>query len=344
MFEKKKLNDKIFIGVVENVYDEERKGRIQVRVQTVFNQIELEHIPWAEPQRNLDGKSFCVPAVGKIVNVVFVNGNVYEPQYIYSENYNTNLLQKLNDMDDAEYENFVALLMDHRTQIYSDDTGICLDYSQNRIMIGATDIDIHLKDNDQLLHLGHEDADQSAMLGDHFLEWMDGFMETLLQPSSLIGNIGAPVLKPTVDSEIMKYQLLRETFISDHVKIVDDNMNLAVDYDSSRFTSPAQDDITMLNDDRILESDLVDEDAKKAVKERRDADVDEMVENESNPDDVDEPDDKNIIEDDPTDDPDWEETENSINEGSGNQNIEEALKTKATPREIEDDEESNSCK
>ena len=340
MFEKRDLTNKIFIGVVENVYDEERKGRIQVRVQTVFNQIDLEHIPWAEPNRNLDGKSFCVPAVGKIVNVIFHNGNVYEPQYIYSENYNTNLQQKLNDMEDAEYENFVALLMDHRTQTYSDDTGICLDYSNNRVMVGAKNIDLHLKDNDQLLNLGHEDADQSAVLGDHFMEWMDGFMQTLLTPSSLIGNFGAPILKPTVDAEIMKYQALRETFLSDHVKIVDDFMNLSGSYDTDRYESPAQDDTTLLNDDHILDSVLVDEEVQKTILERRENDIDEQLANEPNPEDQASPDEEDVIDD---DSPDWSDAENTVKEGDGNQNIETALNTQATPKEIEDDSENGSC-
>ena len=34
-----------------------------------------------------------------------------------------------------EYKNFVALLFDHRTQIYSDDTELRLDYLYNNIKI-----------------------------------------------------------------------------------------------------------------------------------------------------------------------------------------------------------------
>jgi len=122
------LKNKIFVGFVEDNLDEKRKGRVKVRVQGVFNDIEADHIPWASPFRSLDGKSFSVPAVGKIVNVVFPQGNLYEPEYIYSENYNINLQDKLDDMSDKEYKNFVALLFDHKTQIYSDDTNLRLDY------------------------------------------------------------------------------------------------------------------------------------------------------------------------------------------------------------------------
>jgi len=336
MFKKTDLNNKIFIGVVENVYDEERKGRIQVRVQSLFNNIPSEHIPWAEPQRSLDGKKFSVPAVGKIVNIIFNNGNIYEPQYIYSENYNGNLQDKLNEMSDEEYENFNALLFDHRTQIYSDDTGICLDFSNNRINVNHTDIDIHLKDNDQLLHLGHEMADQSAMLGDHFLEWFDGFMQTLLNPSSLIGNIGAPVLKPQVDSEIMKYQLLRQSFLSEHVKVVDNYNCLKTNYDSERFSAPAQDDVTLLNDDKILKSVLVDDEIQKKIMEKRERDVDELIENEQNPNDIQQPDELNVLPEEP-DDQDWEDSGNELKVNEA-KSIKESLATQA---EIDEDDDEN---
>jgi len=270
MFKKQDLTNKIYIGVVENVYDETRKGRIQVRVQTVFNDIPLEHIPWAEPQRSLDGRTFSVPAIGKIVNVIFVNGNIYEPQYIFSENYNNNLQQKLNDMTDEEYENFAALLMDHRTQIYSDDENLRLDYKFNQLSIHNDGINVHLKDNNQELHVGHNNADQSAMLGDHFLEWMDSFMQTLLTPTSLVGNNGAPILKPQLDAEIMKYQALRQTFISQHVKVVDNGM--CMDIGENRKNSPAMDDLTELNGEKILNSKLIDDTVKKSMKEKRDRD------------------------------------------------------------------------
>ena len=103
-FEKKdesyySLLNKLFVGVVEDNKDDKRKGRVRVRVQGVFNDIQLDHIPWASPFRSLDGKSFCVPAIGKIVNVLFNGGDIYDPQYIYSENYNINLQNKLNNLN-----------------------------------------------------------------------------------------------------------------------------------------------------------------------------------------------------------------------------------------------------
>jgi len=330
-FKKKDLTNKVFIGVVENVYDETKKGRVQVRVQSVFNKIPLEHIPWAEPQRSLDGKSFRVPAIGKIVNVVFNNGNIYEPMYIYSENNNKNLQDKLNDMDNEEYEKFIALIFDHRTQIYSDDTGICLDYSNNRININHENIDIHLKDNDQILHLGHEYSDQSAVLGDNFMAWFDQFMNAMFPPTAFVGNMGVPILKPNVDAQITSYFNLRDTFLSNSVKIVNNDSCINTRYDSKRNSAPIQDDLTTLNKDKILESKLVDEEVKKKIKEKRERDVDELIENEQNPNSAQQPESENII----NDAEEWADNENTLDIDT-ELNIKDALNTKV--EDIGDDD------
>jgi hypothetical protein len=40
----------------------------------------------------------------------------------------------------------------------------------------------------------------------------------------LVGNLSAPILKPQIDATIAKYFALRKTFLSQHVKIVDNGM------------------------------------------------------------------------------------------------------------------------
>jgi len=279
------LKNKIFVGLVEENIDEKRKGRCRVRVQGVFNNIELEHIPWASPFRTLDGKGFCVPAIGKIVNVIFPQGNLYEPQYIYSENYNINLQNKLDSLEDEEYMNFVALLLDDRTQIYSDDTNLRLDYYFNQLSIHNKGINVHLKDNDQELHLGHDYADQSAVLGDHWMIWFDKFMQTLFIPSTLTGNLGAPILRPALDQVISEYKAKRSTFLSKHVKIVDNgsckNLN-----DVVRQDTPTKDDFTKINDDKLLNSAEVAKPVKEKVMDNRQKDVEKINEAKPNPEDV----------------------------------------------------------
>lgn len=261
------LKDKVFLGVVEEIVDPKRIGRIKIRVQGIFDDIDVDDIPWAHPYKDLAGKTFCVPAVGKLVNVVFPLGNLYSPEYIYAEHYNINLSNKMGTLSDDEYKNFVALLFDHRTQVYSDDSELRMDYMYNNIKIREKGINIHLKDNSQELRLGHDQAEQSAVLGDHFMMWFDEFMTTLLIPTSLTGNLGAAVLKPQIDQVILKYMALRATFLSQHVKIVDNGACL--DTGEKKFDAPTEDDVIKIDDKLLLDSDKVSPKAKDNVKKQR---------------------------------------------------------------------------
>jgi len=121
----------IYVGIVEENKDPKKQGRIKIRVLGVFDQIPVEDLPWASPFNATDGKSFNTPAIGKLVSVVFVNDNIYSPYYLDAENYNINLRDRLDGMDDDNYVNFSALLYDHRTQIYSDNDELRIDYYFN---------------------------------------------------------------------------------------------------------------------------------------------------------------------------------------------------------------------
>lgn len=249
---KKYYENKIFLGVVEEIYDPQRMGRIKVRVQGAYNDLAIDDIPWASPFRSLDGRTFSIPSIGKAVNVIFPNGNIYAPEYIYSENYNINLQDKLKSISEDEYSNFVALLFDHRTQIYSDDIGLTMDYFDNVIRIKKDSIDLKLKDNNQKVNIGHSDCDQSAVLGTNFFRWFDRFVDTLLQPTSIIANLGGPAVKVQIDALLTEYKSTREQFVSNHVKIIDNNKIVQDAYDKNRLDNPSRDDQVKVNDTKLL--------------------------------------------------------------------------------------------
>ena len=92
--------DKLWVGLVEDNKDPDRLGRVRVRVQSIFDNIPLEDIPWAFPIKTLSSRSYEMPAIGKIVSVFFPNDNIYEPYYMYAEHYNVNLKKKLSDLSD----------------------------------------------------------------------------------------------------------------------------------------------------------------------------------------------------------------------------------------------------
>ena len=213
---------KVYVGLVEENVDPKKVGRIKVRVLGVFDTLPVDSIPWAHPLKGLDGKSFSVPAVGKLVSVVFYNDDMYSPFYMDSQNYNINLVTRLNDMDDDDYKNFSALLYDHRTQIYSNNDELKLDYYYNNIVIDKGSVSIDLKNNDQKINIGDRDsASQQALFGNRWLEWFDKVVNELLNPLSLMGNMNAPVRKEKLDILLNEYKTIRETFLSDNVYLVD---------------------------------------------------------------------------------------------------------------------------
>lgn len=223
---KNKLKDQIFIGVVEDNNDPKKLGRCKIRVFTVYDSIASADLPWASPFKDLNGNQFVPPEVGKILSVVFNNGNIYKPEFIYAQHYNINLESKLQTLSDQGYRTMRVLMMDHKTQIYSnDDEGLMMDYKLNNINIVNNSINVNLKDNYGNLNLGDATANQQAILGTNFLNWFDEFVENLLgsQGGPYLGNLGEPVVaNPDFIAVLNKYQAMKDpNFLSHNVNIVD---------------------------------------------------------------------------------------------------------------------------
>ncbi len=208
-------------GIVVDNNDKRRFSRVKVQVQSLYEEIPIEHIPWASPLNEIDGKEYRLPKVGEIVAVVYPNLDLYHPHYIYTTKHNPNLSKKLQDLSEDEYKNFIALIFDHKTQLFSDDEQFTIDYMYNRMRIKNDGIYMELKDKTQKLMLGTEDADQPLLMTVHFFEFFDELMTTLSNPSTFIGNLSAPVLKPSLDALCMKYKSLKVKFLSDTVFTVD---------------------------------------------------------------------------------------------------------------------------
>jgi len=214
---------KIYVGVVKDNNDPKRLGRVRVSVLDVFDNLETEDIPWASPWKDHNGNSINIPDIGKVVSVMFDNGNIYMPEYMYAQHHNVNLSSKLREVDSSDYTSFKSVLFDHKTQIYSNDSeGLKMDYNMSNINISKTgNISLNLRDNKSFLFLGSPDADQPAILGDTWMNWFDKLINTLLG-ESFLGNLSAPVLPtPGMINVLLEYQALREEFLSKHVWIAD---------------------------------------------------------------------------------------------------------------------------
>jgi hypothetical protein len=220
--------NKTYVGVVEDNQDPKKMGRVKVRVMNVFDEIDVEDIPWAMPWKDLNGNEFNIPDKGKVVMVVFDQGNQDSPEFIYADHYNINLEKKLASLSDSDYISMKSVLYDHKTQIYVNDSeGLKIDHKYNNINITENTIDLNLKDNNRNVNIGDSTAGQQAILGNHWMDWFDEFVDNLLGTNAgpFLGNLGAPVIaNPALISCLLKYKALRDpVFLSHHVNIVDNN-------------------------------------------------------------------------------------------------------------------------
>lgn len=219
--------DKTYLGTVESNNDPKRLGRCRIRVLGVFDNIPKDDLPWASPNKDLNGNQFIIPDVGKICSIKFEDNDIYLPVYSYANHYNKNLEDKLKDLSEDDYRSMKAILFDDKTQIYSNSSeGLKIDYKMNNINITDDDIDINLKDNHGRVNIGTANAKQEAILGTNFLTgWFDELVDNLLGANGgpFLGNLGAPVIPhPALIQHLLKYKAKKDPdFLSNNVWLND---------------------------------------------------------------------------------------------------------------------------
>lgn len=259
---RRELNNKVFLGVVEETYDPKRRGRIKIRIDKLHGKADIddnistEDLPWASPNLSNTGVSFGIPPIGKVLYVTFVDGDWYNPVFSASEHYNINLQKKLQDLSEEEYLGFGANVFDADHQYYNDiNDGLIFDFVKSNLNFRNNgDIRVNLRDNSAKLFLGTEDASEPAVLGNHWMNWFDEFVDNLIGAfgGPYLGNMGAPVIPhPKMIEALNKYKAIRATFLSDHVFITDDQRVIAQDrrYDDPQIGDSYNDE----NQERVPE-------------------------------------------------------------------------------------------
>ncbi len=257
------LGDRVWPATVEDTNDPLRSGRIKARVKYLFDDIETEDLPWSSPWKSLHGRDFITPEKGKIVNVLFFNGDINSPEYFSTEHFDINLQKKLEELSEDDYKTFGALYYDKDLRIFKiESEGYTLDYKNTKIKISEqSDMTLQLKDNKSQLNLGDVDATQKALLTDHFFEWMSTFLAAL-KDNAYIGNLGVPVITgPTLMTAISQFNDLKDTFMSKHVFIVD---NDSVSPQTDKYSTQEGDAIKSYENETVL--DIKNEDLVKGIK------------------------------------------------------------------------------
>ena len=217
---KSRVKDLTFIGFVEDNNDPKKLGRCKVRVHTIFDDIPTEDLPWAAPFKDLNGNIFNAPEVGKVVTIIFDNGNIYKPEFIYADHYNINLENKLKALSEDDYITFKSVFLDESTQIYrSKSEGLKIDHEYTNINLDKNgSINLNLRDNSSKVNIGSPDAAQSAILGTNFMDWLDRFVDLLVNNIALQAG-GMPVtLMPDMADLLFEYQSTKdEKFLSKNV-------------------------------------------------------------------------------------------------------------------------------
>lgn len=102
--DKSTLDKKNFIGKVIDNDDPEREGRCRVEVFGIFTGLSSEEIPWANPgyRRMFAGSDggfadISVPKIGTFVQVRFVEGDIYNMEYVAIQNINPAVQEEIAD-------------------------------------------------------------------------------------------------------------------------------------------------------------------------------------------------------------------------------------------------------
>jgi len=241
-------------GVVVDINDPLKLGRIKVNVPRFYGTFDIEDIPWASPTYNTDGGTFYLPDIGKVIYLIFPAGDIYHPEWTYAEHFNINLHKKLQTLSEEAYQQFSVIAFDAKLQIYDEGTeeGFILDYVKSKLQINPDgDIILQLRDNASTVKIGSHDANQSIILGDRFISWFDEFIKNMIGSygGPFLGNLMAPVVpNPAMLQICNKYFAIRSMpaahFLSDRIKVVD---NDSVDPNDRQFDEIPESDEYLYN-------------------------------------------------------------------------------------------------
>lgn len=210
-----------YIGVVINNEDPLRLGRVKIRIMDLYDDIQDENLPWALPLISINGDAFSIPDIKKVLNVIMIDNNIYNPYYTYCEHYNDDLTNQLKNTND--YQIMKAIIYDHLTKVYRTNNSLTLSHNNSNLSINNnSSIELNLMNNNKKITLGSNDAKENFILGDEFINDLIIIVDKLLVGYS--GNLSYPLVpSPSLIQAILKFKASILNFKSKHFKISKNN-------------------------------------------------------------------------------------------------------------------------
>lgn len=179
-------------GLVVDTNDPLKAGRVKVRVETVFDEIQTDMIPWAAP-KFVDSDTFEKPYTGEVVQVTFHNGDIMMPKWF-------RIRKSDKTISDDNYES-MTILKDKDLSNYGLDGRINLSYTKE---VGLT-VALERNDstsaftirNDNTLLLENGDSGKAIHLSDKGISIGS---ENESQQPAVVGNDAMKAMQKLNDS------------------------------------------------------------------------------------------------------------------------------------------------
>ena len=134
--------EKKYLGVVEDIDDPLKIGRVKARIDWLYGDIPVDDIPWANPKysvffgQNGFAGQFSTPKVGSLIEIWFNDNNIYAPEYRTIQELAADVKTELQ----KEYKGTHIIGMDGDVDLkmyYTKTKGLTFYLGGSRINIGA---------------------------------------------------------------------------------------------------------------------------------------------------------------------------------------------------------------
>jgi len=189
------LSTSNWLGKVVDNQDPDFDGKIKVRVFGKFDDILDEDLPWARPLNRTTGGSasgsgfHSVPKVDSVVGISFDNGDLYEPEYFYSQHVSDELKAEI----EGSYNNAHSLIYDTEASpgpikiFFTEEVGLMLEYNGSQVNIRPDNTVFIQHSGGKIIHvqsdsisIGKEnESDEPAVLGDKNVDALNALADQI---------------------------------------------------------------------------------------------------------------------------------------------------------------------